>query len=65
MRCTCSRHRVCAWCLGLVTARDRVAATNTTHLLWGGRWIEAVSTKEGWVFKSGRDAAAWLLGGET
>jgi hypothetical protein len=39
-------------------------ATNTTHLLWVGRWIEAVRVtvngESGWQFKCGRDAADWL-----
>ena len=37
------------------------ATTNTTHLLWVGRWIEVRRSRDGWVFKTGRDAADWLL----
>ena len=40
------------------------ATTNTTHLLWVGRWIEVVrevvNGEPAWLFKSGRDAADWL-----
>jgi hypothetical protein len=35
--------------------------TSVTHLLWVGRWIEVVKTAGGWRFKTGRDAADWLL----
>lgn len=37
------------------------ATTNTTHLLWVGRWVEVRETATGWLFKTGRDAADWLL----
>lgn len=35
-------------------------ATNVTHLLWVGRWIEVVSTPDGWRFKRTQDALDWL-----
>jgi hypothetical protein len=43
------------------------ATTNTTHLLWVGRWIECVQVwierdhEYGWTFKTGYDAACWLM----
>lgn len=43
------------------------ATTNTTHLMWVGRWIEVrvaepLDREDSYslVFKSGRDAADWL-----
>lgn len=36
-------------------------AVAVTHLLWAGRWVEAVKTVAGWRFKNGRDAADWLV----
>ena len=45
-----------------VPVRVNVSVVSTTHLLYvSGRWVEAVKTKHCWRFKSGRDAAAYLL----
>lgn len=48
-----------------MSAHEVTAATNTTHLMWVGRWIEVVRCESlgepAWRFKSGRDAADWLL----
>lgn len=50
----------------LINLNPLNTATNTTHLLWVGRWIEVRSVPyfcggSAWEFKSGRDAADWLL----
>lgn len=37
------------------------SSVSMTHLLWIGRWVEVRKTSNGFVFKSGRDAADWLL----
>ena len=40
------------------------ATFSVTHLLWCDRWIEVCKSPRpvgGWVFKTGRDAATWLL----
>ena len=38
--------------------------TTCTHLLWiGDRWLEAKKHGDAWIFKNGRDAAAWLAYG--
>jgi hypothetical protein len=40
------------------------AVVSATHLLWVGRWIEAVHCsvmgEPGWRFKNGTDAVLWL-----